>query len=153
MILRSKKSICRRFEVEISDFATRCRSGRGFWQGDGGQKGGCSGRTAECRLQAPANVGCKPQHKGHGNFTALFAPFGASPRDRRGVPVLCSFRRGRAGARGRSPPSRSGCVGCRSIFCKILFLFPDFHRQAAFSVWFAVRVPVATRRRSGPTSL
>ena len=39
-------------------------------------------------------------------------------------------------------------TGCRYIFVKFCFCFQnqDFHRQAAFNVWFAARVPVIARR-------
>ena len=88
-------SALRRFEVKIGDFATKCRSG--FWHGAGEQK-----RMLRAARQ---NVGSKPPTSV--SHAAPFVPFGAPPRDRRGVPVFLGLRRGKT--RERSPLSRSDC--------------------------------------------
>lgn len=100
----------RRFKGEISDFLTKCRSGREFRQRAGGQ----NRRLPTARR----HVDLKPQRHSCVSLAVTVRPFRSSPggganfhrreRDcsRQGVGGFRSLRQGRGRTRGRSPIPR-----------------------------------------------
>ena len=81
----------RRFKGEISDFLTKCRSGREFCQRAGGQKRRLS--------TARRHVDLKPQRHSCVSLAVTVRPFRSSPRRRGELP---------SSRKGLQPPRRSG---------------------------------------------